>query len=237
MVTKADRKSNPKRFWSLLKGLAGKRSGQAPPNQPISFENNIVSQPKQIAKHSCRQYANAKPFKPTKESRALFRDIKINNPLDQNYSPFSPPEVAVAIRRTKNLTDAGPNKITALHLKHLGPTGLRFLTRLFTLSVREACIPVIWRSANIVTISKPGKSLDQGTSYRPISLLCPEIKVLERLLLPDMIASLQSNNSQQVSTINGYRLVSAYHHHHARFQSAQTSIEDRLIVCGHQQSF
>ena len=43
---------------------------------------------------------------------------------------------------------------------------------------------------------KPGKPLDQGTSYRPISLLCPEIKVLERLLLPDLVASFPKNDTQ-----------------------------------------
>ena len=43
---------------------------------------------------------------------------------------------------------------------------------------------------------KPGKPLDQGPSYRPISLLCPEIKVLERLLLPDLKAALQPNDTQ-----------------------------------------
>ena len=57
-------------------------------------------------------------------------------------------------------------------------------------------MPVIWRSANVVPILKPGKPVNVGTSYRPISLLCPEIKVLERLLLPSLSSSLKPNRHQ-----------------------------------------
>ena len=35
-------------------------------------------------------------------------------------------------------------------------------------------------------VPKPGKPADLGTSYRPISLLCPTVKVLERLLQPKL---------------------------------------------------
>ena len=83
-----------------------------------------------------------------------------------------------------------------MHLKHLGPNGLRFLTRLFNLSVQNADIPAIWRSATIIPVPKPGKAADQGVSYRPISLLCPEVKVLERLQLPALVSSLVPNSSQ-----------------------------------------
>ena len=108
--------------------------------------------------------------------------MKINNPLDNNYAPFSSDTVD-AIKGSKNLTAAGPNGITMFHLKHIDPLGIRFLTHLFNLSVRAADILALWKSADIVPVPKPGKPLDQGTSYRPISMLCPEVKVLERLNL------------------------------------------------------
>ena len=41
-VGAADRRSNPRRFWSLLKGLSGKRISQAP-NQPITFNGKTFS--------------------------------------------------------------------------------------------------------------------------------------------------------------------------------------------------
>ena len=194
-VSDADRKSNPTRWWNLLKGLSGGRSRQSP-NQPINFSGKTFTKKSQIAKEFCKQFANARPYNPNKDSRKIYRDTKVNNPLDRSYTPFSTQNTADAIRRTKNSTAAGPNGITALHLKHIGPRGLAYLTRLFNLSVRDACVPVVWRSANIIPVPKPGKPGDQGLSYRPISLLCPEFKVLERLLLPSLSASLRPNDNQ-----------------------------------------
>ena len=64
------------------------------------------------------------------------------------------------------------------------------------MSVRRADIPSIWKKAVIVPVPKPGKSADQGLSYRPILLLSPEIKVLERLLLPYATVALPKDESQ-----------------------------------------
>ena len=42
------------------------------------------------------------------------------------------------------------------------------------------------RSDLVIPITKPGEDSSQGTSYRPISLLCPAAKVLEALILPSI---------------------------------------------------
>ena len=42
---------------------------------------------------------------------------------------------------------------------------------------------------------KPGKPKSEGSSYRPISLLCPSVKIFERLLLPEL-NSLPLSNTQ-----------------------------------------
>ena len=44
-------------------------------------------------------------------------------------------------------------------------------------------IPAIWKSSIVTPIPKPGKDSSLGTSYRSISLLCPEAKVMEALIL------------------------------------------------------
>jgi hypothetical protein len=95
----------------------------------------------------------------------------------------------------------GLDGLTLLHLKHLGPAGISFLTDLFNLSVRDEIVPTIWKSALILPIPKLGKPTDQGTSYRPISLLSPVIKILERLLLPSLTTSLQASPTQ-----HGFRM-------------------------------
>ena len=47
-------------------------------------------------------------------------------------------------------------------------------------------LPSIWKASLVIPILKPGKNSSQGTSYRPIQLLCPAVKVLEALILPSI---------------------------------------------------
>jgi retron-type reverse transcriptase len=74
-------------------------------------------------------------------------------------------------------------QLKTCYLKHLGPRAMDYMTKLFNLSASGAVFPAIWKAAVIVPIFKPGKPADQGSSYRPVSLLSPVAKVLERLLL------------------------------------------------------
>ena len=107
-------------------------------------------------------------------------------PLVTTASPFTPHLVTQAIRHGGNSRAAGPDGLTILHLKHLGPLATQYLTQLFNLSYSHANIPSIWKTAIVIPLPKPAKSPSLGPSYRPISLLCPAAKVLERLMLPEL---------------------------------------------------
>jgi hypothetical protein len=67
---------------------------------------------------------------------------------------------------------------------------------LFNLSVGSADLPSIWKGAVIVPVLKPMEPANEGSSYWPISLLCPAAKVLERLLLPAVTDALPNDASQ-----------------------------------------
>ena len=193
-VKEADRKANPNCFWRLLRGLSGKRVRQHP-NQPIKFHNKTYTKRGPIANQFCKQYVNGSMFRPSRNSRNVYRQLK-SNALDSSYTPFTFESTLEAVKACRNSPAIGPNGLATLHIKHIGEKGLRFLTRLFNLSVRDASIPTIWKSATIIPVPKPGKSLDEGLSYRPISLLCPEAKILEHLLLPELRRALHLNTNQ-----------------------------------------
>jgi hypothetical protein len=110
--------------------------------------------------------------------------LKHKHQIDPNFSPFTDALTLDAIKVAKNSTANDPDGLTTLHLKHLGPKGIYFLTKLFNLSVNHANFPSIWKSDHILPILKSGKPLNLSSSYRPISLLSPAVKILERLLLP-----------------------------------------------------
>ena len=71
-------------------------------------------------------------------------------------------------------------------MKNLGPLATEHLTALYNDSLKSCRLPSIWKTSLVIPIPKPGKDSSQGTSYRPISLLCPAAKVLEALILPSI---------------------------------------------------
>jgi hypothetical protein len=112
-----------------------------------------------------------------------------NHPLDHSYNPFTAADTTEAIQKSSNSTATGPDGLCSLHLKHLGQSGIAFLTDIFNLSVKDSVIPAIWKKALVLPVLKPGKPVDQGSSYCPISLISPVVKILERLLLPSLISA------------------------------------------------
>ena len=101
-----------------------------------------------------------------------------NNNDNKDFKPFAPYDVIEAIKRSKGSTAMGPDNMSMLHLKHMGPLAISFLTTLFNLSVSRADLPSIWKFSLVIPVLKPAKDPSLGPSYRPISLLCPASKVL-----------------------------------------------------------
>ena len=184
-VESCSHKYNVSQFFGIIRSLNGSRV-PPPPNQPITFGSSHLTLNREIACAFNLQFSNVVNHTPDQEWRRVKRRLDTTHPLDTNASPFSPEIVRRAILQSGNSRAAGPDGLTILHLKHLGPRGLAYLTRLYNLSYNNADIPSIWKKAIVIPLPKPGKSPSLGTNYRPISLLCPAAKVLERLLLPEL---------------------------------------------------
>ena len=115
-------------------------------------------------------------------ARLIHKHLKKN---DLNDAPnITITEVKEAIKKSKASKALGPDKISTLHLKHLGENGLKYLSKLFNSSLQQCSIPDIWKTSKIIPLLKPKKDPKEAKSYRPVSLLCPAIKIMERTLLP-----------------------------------------------------
>jgi hypothetical protein len=101
------------------------------------------------------------------------RNLRHKHPIDKSFAPFLPINTLEAINVAKISFATGPDGLTSIHLKHLGPRGVQYLTNLFNLSVGNADLPAIWKAAVIMPVLKPGKPASAGSSYRPIFLLSP----------------------------------------------------------------
>jgi hypothetical protein len=176
-IESCSRNANPTKFWSLICNLSGKRSIQ-PPNQPIMFSNKkTYSKPLPMANKFNKQFMSVGPHKQNPVTRRVIRLIKSKHVLNAEFSPFTDPLTADAIKLSSNSSATGPDGLTSLHLKHLGLKGISYLTKLYNL-------PIIWKKAHIIPIPKPEKPLNLSSSYCPISLLSPAVKICECLPLP-----------------------------------------------------
>ena len=99
---------------------------------------------------------------------------------------FTGDQVTSAIKSCRSSRAYGPDSLSIFHLKNLGPLATEHLTTLYNDSLKSCRLPSIWKTSLVIPILKPGKDSSQGSSYRPISMLCPAAKVLEALILPSI---------------------------------------------------
>ena len=99
---------------------------------------------------------------------------------------FTSDQVTSTVKSCRSSKAYGPDSLNIINLKNLGSLATEHLTALYNDSLKYFRLPSIWKTSLVIPIPKPGKDSSQGTSDRPISLLCPSAKVLEALILPSI---------------------------------------------------
>ena len=141
-----------------------------------------------------KQFTSPKPHSTSEQHRVIQREISKRG-LD-NGTFFTVAAVEEAIGAAKSSKAAGPDGITVIHLKHLGSEALWYRTKIFNISISTCTLPSIWKQSTKVPLLKPCKPVNDSKSYRPISLLCPASKNLEKCLLPTIQKHLKCKQHQ-----------------------------------------
>ena len=177
--------SHSTKLWRTIKGIDGK-SKRTAENGGISFTGRSHTSPKLIANSFNRQFTISKLGKHSlsRRTRYVSKDVKQMS-LEQTES-FTSDQVTSAIKSCMSSRAYGPDTLSIFHLMNLGPLATEYLTSLYKDSPKYCCLPSIWKTSLVIPIPKHGKDSSQGTSYGPISLLCPAAKVLEALILPSI---------------------------------------------------
>ena len=170
---------NSKKLWSTIKELTNPQ--KRADNQSVCFGKKHFLDPKKIASKLNEQYTPAATTKPSKQFRHFLR--KTRQKSEDPAVTITAQQVQAAIKKSKSSKALGPDHISPIMLKHLGPVAQNYLANLYTHAVNQAIIPPLWKVGRIIPLLKPGKPADQGTSYRPISLLSPLAKTLEAIIL------------------------------------------------------
>jgi len=165
-----------RKAWRTINKLTG-RSG-------CSFHQCHVS-PNSIASQLVKNGAHKTGDR--ESTRLVNKELsdlwKILTPEGHSISePFSPEEIATAHRRLKLGKFPGLDSIFAEFILHARLALKFWICDFLTSCMRQLKIPKIWRRALIVAIPEPEKPPGNPKSYRPISLLCVPLKILERLI-------------------------------------------------------
>jgi len=106
---------------------------------------------------------------PTDDAISAFLDVPC--PLSLPIKPFSSKEVIEALTHINVRKAPGYYLISGKVLKELPKKAVTLLTILCNSTLRLSYYPLLWKFGQIIMVPKPGKPVDDATSYRPISLL------------------------------------------------------------------
>ena len=153
-------------------------------NEGITFIERSHTSPKLISNTFNHQFITSKLGKQSSSRRTRHVSKDVNRMSLEQAESFTSDQVTSTIKNYRSSRAYGPDTLSNFHLKNLGSLATEHLTTLYTDSLKSCRLLSIWMPSLVIPIPKPGKDSSQGTSYRPISLLCPPAKVLEALILP-----------------------------------------------------
>ena len=119
----------------------------------------------------------------------------------------NPYELRRLIQSLKTKYAPGTDGISPTMLRNLSRKALIHITLLFNHILMFGYFPIVWKSAKVIPIPKPGKPPFDPCSHRPISLLSTLTKLLEQaaakdwILLVTRITFFVRNNLASVNSI------------------------------------
>jgi hypothetical protein len=116
------------------------------------------------------------------------------------------------LQSIKSNKSPGPVEIPACVLKKLAPQMALFLEIIFTKSANEGKVPQDWQIEKVTLIFTNGNRRDRG-NYRPISLTSLSCKILEQIIVSNIMTHLDKNDFLHKSQ-HGFR----------KFRSCETQL-------------
>src|SRR6201990_3493883 len=229
---------NDKRTWQVIKRLHNSQNNPPTLNEALKENNNTLPSPKQHCNILAQHYSNIS-YKPThNNNRKIIRQLKHTH-LEQNPNPpFSHQDTIQGIKTLKKSPATGPDNISNLHLKHLGPIATTYLTQIFNKSYTYNFIPAIWKKAIITPKLKPRKDPNLPSSYRPIS---PPIHTMQTHRKTHSYKNPTTHTNPTIST--WIQEIPLYHHgphhyhsKHNKWPEQKTIPQDHTHRHRHQQS-
>ena len=198
---------NPRMSWKQLKDWMG-WSGADSPTQLKDKDGKIQQSPKEIANIMVKFYKE----KVEKIRRDIpgggtplsgLEKIMKNRKCVFKLKEVTEDQVKKALHQMRNTCSLGPDGVQADLFKKSAKYALKAICHIVNLSIREGNFALMWKLAKILPLWK-GEDKTDPKNYRPISLLCPLSRLVEKLVCIQVMEYLEENNLIHPS-IHGYR--------------------------------
>ena len=180
--------SDPKIFYKYIHGKTKIKNAI----QRLKVDGNIIEDEKDMA-----QILNDK-FRSVFVKNDAYRGEVPSHNVDQrpklNSIVIDRAEVESRLQSLDVNKAMGPDQMSGWVLKNCAEELSWPICQLFKKSLEEGCVPNKWKEAEIVAIHKGG-SKEVPLNYRPVSLLCILIKVLEGMIRDVWIETLEERGS------------------------------------------
>ena len=168
-----DLKTNPKRFWTFLKCLKGKKCAMT----FLMDGNRKITSDLEKASLLNRTFA-AKFTDPHVATYPPITDYSIDRLTSFDVHPDTVKAILESLNRHKA---CGPDNISARVIRECADELTVPVTKICKMSLEQGVVPRVWKQANVVPILKKGcKTCPKN--YRSVSLLPLFSKVLERVV-------------------------------------------------------
>ena len=183
-----DAKGDSKKLWSTIRELTGSKKGNSEPKK-LSVENNIISNPVQIAQTFNEHFAsvaeqvlkilpnNSDTYRP---SEKLLQFVSAKNLMEKfSIPPISLESVNKYLMGMDTRKATGPDNLSVTLLQTHADLVAEPLCHIINYSITTGVFPSAWKKAQVLPLFKAGTQ-DSLDNYRPISLLCVASKIAER---------------------------------------------------------
>ncbi|WAR00573.1 RTJK-like protein, partial [Mya arenaria] len=173
-----------KKFWAYIKALRKDSCGIAPlkdkgklHNEPIDKANILNQQYQSVF----IQENNSNTPTPDGDPYPSMNDIEVT------------PEGVLALLKKLNPNKAtGPDMIPSRILKELADQCAPYLSTIFNKCLQSGEVQSIWKTANVSAIFKKGERF-KASNYRPVSLTCICCKLLEHIVVSNVMKHFDSH--------------------------------------------
>lgn len=189
------------KIWTILRSLENK-SPRYTQKAPVAGENWSSKKkatwfPKQCIEEGKIDTQNARCR--NQYRKVMDEQKRIQRPL--TTPPITMEELEALLQGMDPKKACGPDHVEIEFLREISQLGKRRILNLFNRSYRSGYTPASWRSAEIISIPKPGKPGE----FRPISLTNAIARIMKKLMLKSLTQWLEPRLPQEQAAFRRHR--------------------------------